>query len=1086
MNKSGGRLLAATLAFAAAGSVQAEVVISQIYGGGGSGAGATYKSDFIELHNNGDTAVDLSGWSVQYNFAPSSAAWQRTALSGSIAAGAYYLIKLGDGTLPAPALPTPDLIGTTQMLTTGGKVLLLDHNTTVSGACPSPRRDLVGISTSANCYETKAIPSTLYVATGAMRKDGGCNDSDNNSTDFELVTPIARNSASPVKLCSNGLPILTVQDLALEEGDSDFSTATVLVKLDRPAGAGGVSFQYTTRDGTATAGSDYVAQTNGSATIAAGQTQVGLTVQIIGDTTPEPHETLFVDLSNIVGAVGSDVSGQITINNDEFVITPINVVQGSGDSSPLNGQLVNVKGVVTGRTLDGFFVQTHDASDDNNPATSEGIFVAAGPTTPGNPAIGDIVRVSGTVTEFVSVTDLWQAPVTQISGAPIFVKIGTASALPQPVLDTAAFTSGQLERYEGMRVMVNSMRASGPLLGRVDEVVATAVNNGVFHGRIDLNSRPFREPGYRLGDPVPTGSATPAIPQWDFNPEVFAVDTDALGYPALDNVGSGTLVRTIKGILDYRARRYTVLLDPETMPDFQRIEVESPPQPRAATQTDTADGPGVSIATYPALRFFDRFDDPQIEDIVLPGSAVQQRLGKASLGVRDYLKLPDIVGFTDFENLATLQALATRINSDAVAAGLPDPQYTAHLLEGNDALGLDPGYLVKSAEVLPGKPRVEVLQVAQIGKDTRWVEPSGNSSLLNDRPPLVLSAVVHFEDGRDFPLNAVLVNQASADGIVPNDFDGQRLRLKRQRQAEFLAGYVNQRQIDSPDARLIVLGDFNAPQFNDGYADVVNVVAGTPSVDDATSVPGDGADLVQPNLIDLTGIAAADERYTSIDRGNAQSLDHVLVNEATVAATTSIELSHARINADFPEINRNNANSALRLSDRDPSVVYLVPPPRTDLGVSALATPGFVTSNENYRFQVSVDNLGPGRAHGVGVGFALDAVLPVPTEPADPGSETPSYLKHVTPLDPNWTCDNSQVVDGKTTVACSTPTLPANASARFEVSGAADLVPDFVNKGIQLAVSVHTQSEDVRTSNDSAQAWVGHAEESGSRETSDK
>src|SRR3954468_4182580 len=44
-------------------TAQAQVVISQVYGGGGN-SGATLRSDFIELRNNGATAVDLTGWSV--------------------------------------------------------------------------------------------------------------------------------------------------------------------------------------------------------------------------------------------------------------------------------------------------------------------------------------------------------------------------------------------------------------------------------------------------------------------------------------------------------------------------------------------------------------------------------------------------------------------------------------------------------------------------------------------------------------------------------------------------------------------------------------------------------------------------------------------------------------------------------------------------------------------------------------------------------------------------------------------------------------------------------------------------------------
>ena len=49
----------------AAQAVSADVVISQVYGGGGN-AGATYTHDFVELFNRGTTTVSLAGLSVQY------------------------------------------------------------------------------------------------------------------------------------------------------------------------------------------------------------------------------------------------------------------------------------------------------------------------------------------------------------------------------------------------------------------------------------------------------------------------------------------------------------------------------------------------------------------------------------------------------------------------------------------------------------------------------------------------------------------------------------------------------------------------------------------------------------------------------------------------------------------------------------------------------------------------------------------------------------------------------------------------------------------------------------------------------------
>ncbi|MEJ7577360.1 MAG: lamin tail domain-containing protein, partial [Pyrinomonadaceae bacterium] len=45
-----------------------DVVISQIYGGGGN-TNATYSQDFIELFNRGAQSVSLGGYSVQYSSA---------------------------------------------------------------------------------------------------------------------------------------------------------------------------------------------------------------------------------------------------------------------------------------------------------------------------------------------------------------------------------------------------------------------------------------------------------------------------------------------------------------------------------------------------------------------------------------------------------------------------------------------------------------------------------------------------------------------------------------------------------------------------------------------------------------------------------------------------------------------------------------------------------------------------------------------------------------------------------------------------------------------------------------------------------
>ena len=128
---------------------------------------------------------------------------------------------------------------------------------------------------------------------------------------------------------------------------------------------------------------------------------------------------------------------------------------------------------------------------------------------------------------------------------------------------------------------------------------------------------------------------------------------------------------------------------------------------------------------------------------MLSAAAFDARLKKASLAIRDYLGMPDILGVQEVENLTTLQALAARIGTDALAAAQPDPQYAAYLVEGNDVGGIDVGFLVKTAVVTGATPRVTVNAVVQERAGTLFVNPDASTELLNDRPPLRLDAVVH-------------------------------------------------------------------------------------------------------------------------------------------------------------------------------------------------------------------------------------------------------------------------------------------------------------------------------------------------------
>lgn len=855
-----------------------------------------------------------------------------------------------------------------------------------------------------------------------------------------------------------GQPSLSIGNAGSAEGNAGTSDVEFFVTLSAPAQAGGVTFDIATADNTANAGSDYVAKSLIGQTIPEGATSYSFTVAINGDATQEPDETFFVNVTNVTGAIVADAQGQGGIVNDDISLTPIHDVQGPGASSPLAGQQVTTSGIVTGLKTNGFFIQAPEADVDADPATSEGIFVFTSNAPPAAAVVGAKVRVSGTVVEFVPSADPFQPPLTELGSVTDVAQLSAGHALPAPIALTETFPNpagpiDQLERLEGMRVTAASLRVVAPTGGNTNEPNASGTSNGIFNVVVGNTPRPFREPGIEAPNPAPSGNSIPPLPRWDANPELLTVSSAGLGGTRLD-VAVGAVLTNVVGPLDYSFRRYTVLPDPAIA-----YEVQGGASPSPARLPDADE---FTVAAYNLERFFDTVNDPGVGEPVLTAEAFAKRLSKASLAIRNYLNTPDIVAIVEIENLTTLQAVASKINDDAVAMGQPNPEYQAFLSEGNDVGGIDVGFLTKNADVLAGTARVEVDSVVQMGKDTTWLDPSTNSqTLLNDRPPLVLSAVVHYADGRSFPITAIAVHQRSlndSDSEEPSGSTtlGDRVRQKRQKQAEYLAGVIQDMQEGDAERRIVVLGDFNAFDFNDGLGDSMNVVTGTPTPDEQTAVPGDGVDLVNPDLVNLFSQEPADERYSFVFGGNAQSLDHVLANQPLLLATEGFALDHARINADFPEINRNSATSPSRLADHDPAIAYFKAPPTffADLSASASATPANVDAGATITFNAGIANTGPNAAAFPAIGLAFDAALP-----------------NLAVVAPNgWSCDTPVIDNAQTSVACSAETLAAAGSASFVLTATAPA--DRVGQSIEMAAQVTSQTEDQETGNNGATASV--------------
>ena len=267
-----------------------------------------------------------------------------------------------------------------------------------------------------------------------------------------------------------------------------------------------------------------------------------------------------------------------------------------------------------------------------------------------------------------------------------------------------------------------------------------------------------------------------------------------------------------------------------------------------------------AVASMNLERLFDTENDPGTSDPVVTPQAYRSRLTRIGRVIREVLQSPEIVGVVEVENLAVLQALAREAGD-----------YDAFLAEGNDPGGIDVGVLVR-------RDHVTVQSFSQEGKDARI-----DNDILNDRPPVILRANV-----RNVPV-VVVVNHLRS--LI--NADSPVVARKRRMQAEFLSNLLRRERGEN----LISLGDYNMTQF-----------------DELMSL------ITSSGLLNLTDTLRPNESYTYVFDGVTQTLDHMLLSPAMQTLLTRYQIAH--INADYPQVARNNSEGVNRVSDHDIPIAY--------------------------------------------------------------------------------------------------------------------------------------------------------------------
>ncbi|WP_428423362.1 ExeM/NucH family extracellular endonuclease [Methylibium sp.] len=896
--------VAALLTFAAsapAGASTSGVVISQVYGGNGN----TYASDYVELFNAGAAPVSIAGWSIQYASATGTGSFSAngiTALSGSLQPGQHYLVQLGTST--GPTLPAADATGTTNLSAASGKVALVNGSTGLacngsSTPCSAAQQaqivDLVGYG-SANYFEGAAAAPAASSTTALLRAANGCTDSGNNAADFTAGAPAPRNTSAPPVACSSPGNAAIVAlcpaavtvgagsavDIALSASDADSTVNAAAFQSGNVAGMSLVDFAAAPAAG-------------GSATV---KLNVGATV-------PAGSYAVAVDFGNDGGQNGL-CTVALTVGPVSPSYTPIYTIQGSGTTSPLNGQTVTTRGVVTQVTNAGYFLQ--DETGDGDPATSDGIFVFTS-TAPGV-AAGQRLQVTGLVDEFntgAAGNALTLANrLTELKNTSNLTLLGSGSIAPTLItLPVAA--AGELERYEGMLVTVNTPLtvSQNYFQGRYGQVTVSA------NGRLVKPSNVYR----------PNSQAAVDLQDLNARRTLLLDDGSSLQNPSpIPFIGEGNTLRagdtlaSLTGVIDYglatadNAGLALYRIQPTVAPVFSRAN------PRTAVPPALAGN--LKVASFNVLNFFTTFTNGQT-------AAGQTGQGCAPSGTTaDCRGADDLAEFN--RQRAKIVAAMAAINADVF--GLMELQNngsvaTQNLVDGlNAALGAGTYAVLPNPAAGSGTDAIRVGLIYKPGTLSLVGAALSDTDAVNNRPPLAQTFAA--ANGQKF---SVVVNHmkskscSGASGADADQNDGQGCyNDRRKQQAQRLLSFIGTVQQAAGDSDVIVIGDLNAY----GQEDPIDL-------------------LTAGGLVNQVSRFDADD-YSYVFDGEAGYIDHGLATTSMSAQVAGVV--HWHINADEPSVIDYNTEfkpqdlysaTPYRASDHDPVLLGL------SLTAPAVQTIGF-------------------------------------------------------------------------------------------------------------------------------------------------
>ncbi|WP_083661297.1 ExeM/NucH family extracellular endonuclease [Actinophytocola xanthii] len=585
-------------------------------------------------------------------------------------------------------------------------------------------------------------------------------------------------------------------------------------------------------------------------------------------------------------------TGPDPVGCDLALTNTIAEVQGTGDASPLVGTQVVVEGVVTAdhRTggYNGVYVQTA-GSGDRAPAAgvaSDGIFVFVGGNTANQPgvAIGDQVRVRGSVSEYFGLTEITIGGRADVQICAHDAALPAASPLSLP-LDPAA-----RESVESMVVapvgaytvseVYNTNRFGEVVLAAGDQAAriptdlhrpgtaqarAVAAENDLRRvllddGRTTNLSNAGQAPPYVYPDaPLRVGDQVEA-----FGPSVLSYGFDEWRLQPTRPVTS-------------------------TTPAIDRTTFKST-NPRTPAPEDV--GGDIRLASFNVLNYFVHFGGDA------RGAADEAGLAKQEAKIVKAISAlgADVVALEEIEN-------SVRFEDD-------DPQMALKRLVA--ALNAEDGAgtwdYVRSPAGLPAAAQQDFITTAIIFRPAA-VTPVGESRTINDesvwfnaREPIAqtftagdatFTVVANHLKSKSTSDAATGDNADAGDG--QGAFNGDRVR-----QARSLAAFVDQLQADSGSEDVLLLGDFNAYT----HEDPMQV-------------------LYDESFVDLNTTGEA----SYVFGGESGSLDHAVASPSLAERVTGVDVwqinSHESYAFQYDGLPAFYAANPYRASDHNPIVVGL-------------------------------------------------------------------------------------------------------------------------------------------------------------------